>query len=163
MPDDIGDHNFYLAGAAAILDEYPLAVQQMISDPRTGTRLLKPFPSLHDLRAACAKAFEPIEREMEREMAARRADETLKLIGTDRPKRTAEEQARITEQVRQWRLGAGVPEGGRGRRAPALPPSADAPYHAHVQQGFADGQHARRVRAELDSRRARREAQADTS
>jgi hypothetical protein len=161
MPDDIGDHRFYLAGAAAILSEYPQEVRTMISDPRTGTRLLKPFPSLHDLRQACDKAYEPIEREMERELAARRANETLKLIGPERRKRSPEEQARVDEQVKAARGRLGIPEGGLTRRDPVLPPSADAPHRSHVSSA-PDGKHGERVKADLDMRRTRREVQADT-
>lgn len=120
MPDDVGDHRFYLAGAAAILDEYPQAVRDLISDPRTGTRLIKPFPSLHDLRAACDKAFEPIERDMERQAAAQRAANTRALAGPDHRKRTVEEQARIDALVMETRKAFGLPPEGL-RRSGSVP------------------------------------------
>lgn len=68
MPDT-GDPEVYLAGAIAIMSEYPVAVMNEVSSPGTGTKLLKSYPSLHDIRAACETAYAPIERAMERQRA----------------------------------------------------------------------------------------------
>ena len=98
MPD-VGDPRVYLAGVAAILDEYPQAVRDALADPRTGTRLLKPYPWMHDVRAACDKAYEPIERDIERKRAA---DSYRELLTYRRAPRTPEEQTRIDAQVAGW-------------------------------------------------------------
>ena len=109
IPDDVGDARIYLVGAAAILDEYPPQVQQMICDPRTGTRLLKPFPSLHDLRAACERANEPFERQDARN------EHHKALPPPRRAPRTPEDQARIDALVSSARAAHGLPPEGRAR------------------------------------------------
>ncbi|MGH6878783.1 MAG: hypothetical protein ACREHV_15585 [Rhizomicrobium sp.] len=95
MPDDVGDPKTYLAGAVAIIAEYPPIVGEKLSDPRIGTRLLGDFPTLSRLRKACDEIFAPLAREAEREMAHQSHIAGL----LPRPKRTPEQQARIDAQV----------------------------------------------------------------
>ncbi len=98
MPD-AADPKSYLAGCAAILSEYSAEVMQALADPRTGTKCLKDYPSLPDIRKACEKIFEPIQRVWEREKAMR---DYLLGLPAPRVKRTPEEQARIDGQVADW-------------------------------------------------------------
>lgn len=115
MPD-VHDPEAYLAGATAILAQYPPEVMAALADPVSGTRHMKDFPTLRDLRVACDVLFEPIEREIER----RRAEEQHRL-GLPAPRRrTPEEQARIDAQVRAWRRSQGIPDEGLSRRRTAL-------------------------------------------
>ena len=109
MPDDLGDPKVYLAGATQILAEYPDEVIKAICTPASGTRLLPDFPTLRQLRDACEAEFAPIERHLARERA--HADAVREL---PRPKRTAEQQARIDAQVAEARrkLGIGVAKSG---------------------------------------------------
>jgi hypothetical protein len=104
---DAGDPEVYLAGAAAILSEYPDEVLDKICDPRTGTKVLKAYPTLHDIRAACQELYAPIEREEERS----RAHESH-VSGLLPPrKRTPEEQAHIDMQVERARVRLGLVRG----------------------------------------------------
>jgi hypothetical protein len=108
MPQ-VHDAEVYLAGAVAILSEYPPAVMSTLADPATGTRVLKPYPSLHDLRRACDDLYAPIEREDER----RQAHKSHIAGALPRPKRTPEQQARVDAQVaaaRQQLAAAALPE-----------------------------------------------------
>lgn len=146
MPD-VADARIYLAGAAAILEEYPQEVRDVIADPRTGTRLLKAFPSLHDLREACDKAYEPLERAIERQRASESHRKALPPPRDDTP------QARKDALVEDWYKRSGPP---RGRRGWDAPPSADQKYHAPMP-AVRDGKHGSRVMAEIELRRARKE------
>lgn len=94
MPD-VGNAEVYLAGAVAIVAEYPIEVMEKLSDPRTGSRVLKDYPSLISIRHACGVLFEPMEREAERQ-AARHSHVAGYL---PRSPRTPEQQARIDAQV----------------------------------------------------------------
>lgn len=101
---DAGDPRVFLAGATSILADYPVEVMEKIADPRTGTEVLKDYPSLHDLRMACDQLFAPIEREMERQEAHR-----SHVAGVlQRPPRTPEQQARIDAQVEDARRRLGI-------------------------------------------------------
>jgi hypothetical protein len=94
MPD-VHNAEVYLAGAVAIIAEYPREVGERLSDPRVGTQVLGDFPTLSRLRKACEELFAPIEREVERQAAHR-----SHIAGAlPRPKRTPEQQARIDAQV----------------------------------------------------------------
>jgi hypothetical protein len=100
---DVGDQEVYLAGTAAILDQYPRVVQQQISDPRTGTRYLGDRPTLSQIRKACDELFAPIERQAEREIHRM-------LPEPKRPPRSPEQQAKIDAQIEEWkRISAGIP------------------------------------------------------
>lgn len=100
MPDDIGDHKTYLAGAVAIIAEYPREVGEKLSDPRIGTRVMGDFPTLSRLRKACDELYAPLEREAER-----RAAHTSHIAGAlPRPKRTPEQQARIDAQIERAKM-----------------------------------------------------------
>lgn len=136
MPD-VADPRIYLAGAAAILDEYPPAVGSALADPRTGTRLLKAYPSLHDLREACDRAYEPIDRAIERERAA----ESHRL-GLAAPTKPAQE--RRDEQVLDYET----------RIRPLLVNAIAHVPPAHVERKD-DGKHYSRIAADLDRRKAR--------
>lgn len=106
MPD-IGDPEIFLAGCAAILAEYPQAVRDAICDPRSGSRALKDYPSLRNIREACDRLYEPIGRELERKRSLQSF-----LPEPPRKPRTREEQARVDAQVATARALFGIPEGG---------------------------------------------------
>lgn len=143
MPD-VADARVYLVGAAAIFDEYPAQVGQILADPRTGTRLLKPYPSLFDLRDACDKAYEPIEREL----ARARAKDSHRL-GLAAPAKADEE--RRAEQIIDYEtrikpvLVSGIQ---RIEAAPVVKPP--------------DGRHWNRIAADVAARKARNEARVTT-
>lgn len=136
MPD-VPDARVYLAGAAAIFDEYPAQVGQILADPRTGTRLLKPYPSLHDLREACDLAYEPIGRAVARERAA--ASHRLGLAPPAKP-----DQARRDEQVADYET----------RIKPVLQAAFQRIDPARLPVGPGDGRHIQRIAADLERRRA---------
>lgn len=138
MPD-VADPRVYLAGCAAILDDYPQAVRDQLADPRSGTRVLKPFPSLHDIRAACDKAYEPIERRIERERAT--ASHYLGLAAPAKP-----DQDRRDEQVADYEQ----------RIKPVLISAFQRIPAAPVERR-ADGRHWNRIAADLAVRKARNE------
>lgn len=151
MPD-AGDGRVYLAGAVGILMEYPPAVMEAIADPRTGTRVLKDYPTLSDLRGACDEFNGPFVREAERCAAH---DNQLRLEPASRLPRTPEQQARIDAQVsdRKMRLirGGALAETERAtRQAPFPAPPGDAPMSSERQA---------RLLADLAERKARNEAQ----
>lgn len=144
MPD-VADPQIYLAGVAAILDEYPPQVGAVLADPRTGTRLLKPFPSLFDIRDACDKAYEPIERVIERERA--RESHFKGLAPPAKP-----EQSRRDEQFIDYEQ----------RIKPMLTAAIQPILTARVEPR-PDDRHYARIKADLDARRARNEqAQSST-
>jgi hypothetical protein len=126
MPD-VGDPEVYLAGVTAILGEYPVEVMNALSDPRMGSRVLKDYPTISQIRQACEVLNEPIAREEERAHYKRLAEETLKQF-PPRPPRTSKEQQRIDEKIRAWRRSHGIPETGLPRRTsqarelPHIPP-----------------------------------------
>lgn len=144
MPD-VAEPRIYLAGCAAILDDYPQAVRDQLADPRSGTRLLKPFPSLHDIREACDKAYEPIERALLRERAAE--SHRLALAAPAKP-----DQATRDAQVADYET----------RIKPVLTAALKPIPAAPVERGD-DGRHALRIAGELAARKARNEqAQSST-
>lgn len=119
---DVGDTKVFIAGAVAIFAEYPVEVVEAIADPVRGTRLLKPYPSLFDLRRACELLYEPIERELERRQAH---EDFLRGLPPPRASRTPEQQAAIDAEVAAARHELGIPPEGlppRGVQARALEP-----------------------------------------
>jgi hypothetical protein len=149
MPD-AGDAKVYLAGAVGILSDYPPAVMEAIADPRTGTRVLKDYPTLSDLRQACDELHAPFVREAQR----RAAHESHLLTPPPRPPRTPEQQARIDAQVgddkmRLIRAGVIADEQRDIPQAPLLPPWPTAPMPAERRA---------RLLADLAERQARNEA-----
>jgi hypothetical protein len=139
MADDVGDAKVFLAAVASILSDYPAAVMEAIADPRTGSRVLNDYPTISQIRQACDKLYEPIERQLERERYKALPEPTL------RP-RMSEEQARVEEQIAAFRRTFGIPEGG-------LPPRG-------VQARVLTAMSKARVRAVLDdcaARKARKE------
>lgn len=139
MPD-VADARVYLVGAAAIFDEYPSQVGQTLADPRTGTRLLKPFPSLFDIREACDAAYEPIGRQVARDRAA--ASHQLALAAPGKPG-----QRRRDEQVIDYET----------RIQPLLEGTLNRALGGHVFVPTpSDGNHAARVTADLEQRRLRK-------
>lgn len=141
MPD-AGDPKIYLAGAVAIVAEYPTAVMAALADPRSGTRVLKDYPSLSALRRACEALHEPIEREEEHAEAERRIAGTLAQI--PRLPRTVEQQAAVDAAVARARRSLGIPSGGLPPRGmQALAPSEIPPARRHA------------LLAELEVRKAR--------
>jgi hypothetical protein len=143
---DVGDTEVYLAGAVAILAEYPPAVMTALADPRSGTRLLKDYPSLGDLRRACDAANAPFERELERERAKRSAAR-LATLAPPRRARTAEEQARAELQVAAVRRQLGIPAQGMPARSSQPRPLPEI-----------SGERIARLRADLAARAARNAA-----
>jgi hypothetical protein len=144
MPD-VADPRVYLVGAAAILDEYPQAVRDAIADPRSGTRLLKPFPSLHDLRAACDVAYEPIERDL---MRTRARSKNLTLPAPSKP-----DEATRDAQVEDYETRI------KPMLRSALTKIAPDP---NERQRPPDGRHYDRIKADLEARRARSELESTT-
>jgi len=123
MMPDAGDPEVYLASVIAILREYPLEVMNALSDPRIGSRVLKDYPTISQIRLACDVLYEPIAREEERTHRKRLAEKTREQFPS-RPPRTSEEQQRINEKIAAWRRSQGIPETGlprRGSQAPELP------------------------------------------
>jgi hypothetical protein len=52
MPD-VSDPKIYLAGVVGILADYPSEVMDRLADPRSGSRLLRNFPTIPEIRRAC--------------------------------------------------------------------------------------------------------------
>lgn len=138
MPD-VADPRVYLAGAAAIFDEYPSQVGQQLADPRTGTKLLKPYPSLFDIREACDRAYEPLERDIERQHAA--DSHRLGLAAPAKP-----DDQRREDQVEDYEK----------RIKPVLVAAFQTIPAGRVERR-PDGRHFERVKADLEARRARNE------
>jgi hypothetical protein len=140
MPD-VADPEIYLVAVTAILDEYPQEVRDAISDPRTGTRLLKPFPSPFDIRDACDKAYEPIERQIQRDRAR---EGNLSLPAPAKPS-----EARRDEQIADYeqRIKPVLVE--------ALKPLPKVPQ---FYQRPNDGKHFERVAADLAARKRPQES-----
>ena len=136
MPDV--DRKTYLAGAVAILSDYPPRVIEALADPRTGTRYLGDYPSLRSLREACDRLNEPFERDARR---TRRGVADL-----PRPPRTPEQQKRIDAQIAALRR-VFPPGQRRYQRAPNyLPP----PLTPERRQAVLADCAARRARHNMD-------------
>jgi hypothetical protein len=142
MPDT-GDAKVYLAGAVGILADYPPAVMRAIADPRTGTRALKDYPTLFDLRRACDELNARFVREADR----RAAHESHLLAPPPRQPRTLERQTRIDTQVGDEKMrrirGGMLADDQRGiRQAPLLAPWRNPPMpaerHARLLTDLAD-------------------------
>jgi hypothetical protein len=138
---DVADKKVYLAAVAAIFDEYPQRVACRLADPRSGSRMLRDYPSILQIRQACDELNAPFERERRR----------YPLLEREQPRapRTPEEQARVDAQVVGWRKSAGVPESGtrsRGIQRGPLPEISRARRAA--------------VAADREARKARKQAHA---
>jgi hypothetical protein len=96
IPDG-GDPKVYLAGTIGILAQYPVEVMEKVSDPISGSALLPDYPSLQRVRAACDKAYEPIQREEARQGAR------MKMLPAWDKKLSDEDRARRAQQVADWR------------------------------------------------------------
>lgn len=113
---DAGNPKHYLAGAVAIVAEYPLGVMERLADPCTGTRVVKDYPTLPSLRRACEELNEPFARSEEH------AERRLLL---PMPALTEEERERRRSFVARLRQELGIPAGGlpaRGVQARGLKP-----------------------------------------
>jgi hypothetical protein len=97
MMPDTGDAETYLAGAVAIIAEYPRHVGEAFADPRSGTRYLRDYPTLSALRRACDDVYEPMKRDDERASIHYFPREL------PRPPRTPEEQARVDASITDWK------------------------------------------------------------
>jgi hypothetical protein len=148
MPD-VSDAKIYLTGVTGILAEYPIEVMNTLADPRTGSRYLRNFPTIPQLRHACEEIYAPIRRQEEREQA--QADARRALPPPRRP-RTPEEQARVDAQVAAWRKSAGVPENGLPRRGNQ--PQMLSPASRERIAAVAADCEARRIRNEIVGRNA---------
>jgi len=113
MPD-VGNPEVYLAGVIAIFSQYPVEVINTLSDPCTGSRMLRDYPTICQIRRACDVLYEPIAREEERANYKRLAEKTREL---PRAPRTLENQRRIDETIDAWRRSRGIPQTGLPRRA----------------------------------------------
>jgi len=109
MPD-VGESKTYLAGAVAIIAEYPPEVMEKLADPQAGTRVLKDRPSLASIRKACDELFASIIRQRDRQAAS----ESSAALLLNRPKPTLEQRARVaalaTEVRRQLGGTTGPPD-----------------------------------------------------
>jgi hypothetical protein len=113
MMPDVGDPETYLAGVITILSEYPVEVMNALSDPRMGSRVLRDYPTISQIRQACEILYKPIAGEEERAHRKRLAEKTREL---PRPPRTPEDQQRIDEMIDAWRRSRGIPQTGLPRR-----------------------------------------------
>ena len=148
---DAGDAEAYLAGAVAILAEYPVAVMEGIADPVCGTKLLKDYPSLRQIREACELLYEPIDREEER----RRSHEShLRTLPPPRRPRTPDEQAAVDRAVAEFRRMVGIPEAG-------LPAKGAQP--APVRFSVWSAERAERLMGDLALRKARNRESGQTT
>ena len=123
MPD-VSDPKIYLAGVVGILADYPSEVMDRLADPRSGSRLLRNFPTIPEIRRACEETYAPIRREEERRQVR---EDARRSLPPPQRLRTPEEQAKVEAQVAAWRKTAGVPGGGlprRGNQAPMLAPAS---------------------------------------
>jgi hypothetical protein len=103
--------------------------------------LLKPYPLLHDIRAACERAYEPIERDMERARGAE--SHRLALVAPGKPS-----EARRDDQIADYER----------RIKPLLTASLDGNrIEPERIQSAPDGRHFARIAADLEQRKARNE------
>lgn len=101
MPD-VGDQKVYLAGAVAILADFPLGVIEQIGDPRVATQHMRDFPSLFALRKACEELNEPLERERARLLrwGNSYALLDLRVISEEERRRRCEHVERVFDQLK---------------------------------------------------------------
>ena len=151
MPD-AADGRIYLAGAVAILADYPPAVMEAIADPRTGTRVLKDYPMLSDLRRACDELNAPFVREVARHAAH---ESQLVLAPASRLPRTPEQQARIDAQLSDQKMRL-IRGGSLAHNQHAI---RQAPLPTPVGDGPMSSERRARLLADLAERKARNEAQ----
>jgi hypothetical protein len=124
MPD-VGESNkTFLAGAVAIIAEYPPEVMEKLADPQTGTRVLKDRPSLAAIRKACDELFAPIIRQRARQAAS----ESSAALLLDRPKPTIEQRARVAALATEVRRKLGGTTG---------PPDTSTEHDQHAQHAQA--------------------------
>lgn len=142
-PLDVSDPPAFMTAVVAILASYPEEVREATIHPVNGIPSRTDRPTLKFIKSFCDEAYAPIERAWERERA--RQDWLLSLP-PPRVQRRPEEQARVDEQVTAARRQLGIPEGARRRE---IQPE---PEKRH------DGKHFQRIAADLEARRARREA-----
>jgi hypothetical protein len=129
---DVADPRAFMIAATAIFAHYPAETWEGVLAE------VKPRPELADIKAACERAYEPIERRTDRDRAR------LALPAPERLPRTSEQQAAIDAQVEAARLQLGMPD--------ALPRRPDQPASDRH-----DGKHYQRIAADLEARRARKE------
>ena len=102
MPD-VGDQEVYLAGAVAILAEYPSSVIDQIADPRSATLVLRDYPSLFALRNACEKINEPFQRQedrLQRWSNSSRALPDLRTLSPEEKQRRCEHVERVFAELK---------------------------------------------------------------
>ena len=137
-PLDVSDPQAFMTAVVAIFAAYPPEVWEGVLCPVMGIPGRTPRPTLADIKAACDRAYEPIERQIERQ----RAEESYRR-GLPPPSehRTPEQQARAEQQVIEARRAFDLPPDGRPR---------DWKYQP-------DGRHNERVAADLAARKGRNE------
>lgn len=153
-PQDVGNPETFLAAAASLFDRYP---GDLANDAAFEIAQRSDRPTLKLMR-------EVLDEFAEKAMTRQNSEERKRQLPPPaRAPRTPEEQARVDKMIVDARRQLGIPESGAVRREPTLPISADLPFDAPIATLRNDGNHARRVMQELDLRRVRREAQAETN
>lgn len=93
-PLDVNDPKAFIAGLVALLAQYPAELMEFAIDPARGIPShLKSLHSLAAIKEVCDDLYEPIARRLHREALANAPRQLPP------PPRTAEEQAKIDEQV----------------------------------------------------------------
>jgi hypothetical protein len=152
-PLDVGNPETFIAGITAIFASYPLEVIALAVDPVKGIPSRTDRPTLKLITDVCDEIYDPIRRRQEYDERERARAAAPVLL--PRPPRSAEQQAEIDAQVAAARAAIGIPLDGLVRRPVYLPPSSDAAYGAAVPRTLDDGNHARRIAADLAARAAR--------
>lgn len=130
-----------MTATVMIFSAYPPQVWEVVICPVRGIPGKTPRPTLADIKTACDVAYEPIERQIERE---RVAESHRRALAPPRAARSVEDQARIDQQVAETRRALGMPPEGVAPKGVQPPP---------LYRG--DGKHAQRIAADLAARRQR--------
>lgn len=141
-----------MAGVVAIFASYPPAVMEAAVDPVRGIPSRTDRPTLKLIKEACEEIYQPMLEEQRRKDGVGQA---RLAIGPPRRKRTPEEQARADALADEARAAFGIVPGQAVKREIDLPPSADAPLRSYAPELRNDGQHARRIAADLAARAKR--------
>jgi hypothetical protein len=141
-PLDVGDPEAFIAGAVAILAEFPPEVMECAVHPVHGIPKRTDRPTLKMIHDSCAEHYARIERD---ETRRRVREEIESSREPPRKPRTPGQQAAIDAQVAAIRQQLGIPEGGLQRRGVQAPPMRHDPERTKM------------LLAELAARKARNE------
>ncbi|MGZ6195515.1 MAG: hypothetical protein ACXWML_09820 [Candidatus Binataceae bacterium] len=108
-PLDVVDPEAFTTALITLFAHYPAEVMTAATDPVQGIAPRCKYLRLAEVREVLDEIAAPIMRQIAREIEAEHRRRTLP---PTREKRTAEEQARIDEQVGAWRKENGLPVGG---------------------------------------------------